>query len=57
MLRPVCVLSAAATRVASRTSDAPLGHEGLPPYLGPATRRTDAYRDGTLTRWKKRSEC
>lgn len=47
MLAPRC-----ATLVASRALDAPLGHEGLPSYLGPATRRTDAYRDGTLTRWR-----
>jgi hypothetical protein len=31
-------------------SDAPLGYEGLPSYLGPATRRSDAYRGGTCTR-------
>src|SRR5207249_5150017 len=40
------------TCAASRALDAPLGHEGLPSYLGPATRRTDAYRGGTRTRWR-----
>jgi len=31
--------------------DAPLGPPGLPDELGPATGRSDAYPDGTSTRW------
>ena len=32
----------------------PRSGQGISPFdLGPATRRTGAYRDGTLTRWKR----
>ena len=32
--------------------DAPLGRQVSPARLGPATRRSDAYRRGTFTRWR-----
>ena len=48
VLAPRC-----AARAASRALDAPLGTRGsLARRLGPATRRSGAYRDGTCTRWR-----
>ena len=51
MLRPACLLRAAqlSLRVALLTPRS--GTEPLGSNLGPATRRSGAYRDGSLTRW------
>jgi len=45
MLRPVWLLPP------KRLSTPRSGQGDLSPRLGPATRRSDAYRDGTSTRW------
>jgi hypothetical protein len=46
MLRPACLLPP------KRLSTPRVGHRDLSQCLGPATRRSDAYRDGTRTRWR-----
>src|SRR4051812_33733461 len=51
MLRPACLLPAARQVPPHGLLTPRLGMEGSLRYLGPATRRTDAYRDGTFTRW------
>ena len=52
MLRPACLLPAARLSPPDVLSMPRSGTEVSLRYLGPATRRTDAFRDGTLTRWK-----
>jgi hypothetical protein len=52
MLRPTCLLPAARLSPPDGLLTPRLGMEVSLRYLGPATRRTDAYRDGTCTRWK-----
>jgi len=52
MLRPVCLLPVAQLALPRGLLTPRSGTEVSLSYLGPATRRTDAYRDGTLTRWK-----
>jgi len=47
MLRPACLLPP------KRLSTPRVGRRGLPRRLGPATRRSDAYRGGTRTRWRR----
>src|SRR5271169_1449172 len=51
MLRPACLLPAARLAPPHGLLTPRSGLEVSLHYLGPATRRTDAYRDGTLTRW------
>ena len=51
MLRPACLLPAARLAPPHGLLTPRSGTEVSLQYLGPATRRTDAYRDGTLTRW------
>jgi hypothetical protein len=51
MLRPACLLPVARLSPAGGLLTPRSGTEVSLHYLGPATRRTDAYRDGTLTRW------
>src|ERR1700694_3745661 len=53
MLRPVCLLPAARLAPPRRLLTPRLGDEVSPARLGPATRRTGAYRGGTFTRWKR----
>ena len=48
MLRPAFLLPLSEERLLTPRS----GHRDLSLCLGPATRRSDAYRDGTLTRWR-----
>src|SRR5688572_7169564 len=48
MLRPAFLLPPADGRLSTPRS----GHRDLSLCLGPATRRSDAYRGGTLTRWR-----
>jgi hypothetical protein len=50
MLRPACLLPAAQLTLPDGLLTPRSGTEVSLHYLGPATRRTDAYRDGTLTR-------
>jgi len=50
MLRPACLLPAARLAPPHGLLTPRSGMEVSLQYLGPATRRTDAYRDGTLTR-------
>lgn len=52
MLRPVCLLPAVQLAPLRGPLTPRSGTEVSLSYLGPATRRTDAYRDGTCTRWK-----
>ena len=52
MLRPVCLLPAAQLTPPRGLLTPRSGTEVSLSYLGPATRRTDAYRDGTCTRGK-----
>ncbi len=52
MLRPTCLLPAARLAPPRGLLTPRSGAEVSPRHLGPATRRTDAYRGGTLTRWK-----
>lgn len=48
MLRPAFLLPPAKRRLLT-----PRSGEGVSPkHLGPATRRSDAYRGGTCTRWR-----
>ena len=52
MLRPACLLPAARPSPPHGLS-MPRSDAGVSPrHLGPATRRTDAYRAGTFTRWR-----
>ena len=51
MLRPACLLPAARLAPPHGLLTPRSGMEVSLHYLGPATRRSDAYRDGTLTRW------
>ena len=51
MLRPACLLPAARLAPPHGLLTPRSGTEVSLHYLGPATRRADAYRDGTLTRW------
>ena len=51
MLRPACLLPAARLAPPHGLLTPRSGTEVSLHYLGSATRRTDAYRDGTLTRW------
>jgi hypothetical protein len=51
MLRPACLLPAARLAPPHGLLTPRSGTEVSLHYLGPATRRSDAYRDGTLTRW------
>jgi len=51
MLRPACLLSAERLAPVHGLLTPRSGTEVSLHYLGPATRRSDAYRDGTLTRW------
>src|SRR5918912_405558 len=51
MLRPACLLPIARLAPPHGLLTPRSGTEVSLHYLGPATRRTDAYRDGTLTRW------
>ena len=51
MLRPACLLPAARLAPPHRLLTPRSGTEVSLHCLGSATRRTDAYRDGTLTRW------
>ena len=50
MLRPACLLPATRLSPLHRLLTSRSGTEISLHYLGPATRRTDAYRNGTLTR-------
>ena len=50
MLRPACLLPAERLSPLHGLLTPRSGTEVSLHYLGPATRRTDAYRDGTLTR-------
>ena len=52
MLRPACLLPAARLSPPHGLSTPRSGVRVSPPRLGPATRRSDAYRDGTCTRWR-----
>jgi len=52
MLRPACLLPAARLSPRYGLSMPRLGHRDFSQCLGPATRRSGAYRDGTLTRWR-----
>jgi hypothetical protein len=52
MLRPACLLPPHGNHSRWRLSTSRLGHGDLSPRLGPATRRSDAYREGTLTPWR-----
>ena len=52
MLRPVSLLPAARLTPPRGLLTPRLGMEVSFQYLGPATRRSGAYRDGTLTRWR-----
>ena len=51
MLRPACLLPAERLAPLHGLLTPRSGTEVSLHYLGSATRRTDAYRDGTLTRW------
>src|SRR5208283_4319063 len=51
MLRPACLLPAARLSPHNGLSTPRLGPEALASRLGPATRRSGAYRGGTCTRW------
>src|SRR2546427_9130887 len=51
MLRPACLLPVARLAPPGGLLTPRSGTEVSLSYLGPAIRRTDAYRDGTLTRW------
>jgi hypothetical protein len=51
MLRPACLLPAARLLPPHGLLTPRSGREVSLLCLGPATRRTDAYRDGTFTRW------
>ncbi len=51
MLRPACSLPAARLPPSHGLSTPRSGARVSPRRLGPATRRSGAYRDGTLTRW------
>lgn len=50
MLRPACLLPVKQLKLLSGLLTPRSGMEVSLHCLGPATRRTDAYRDGTLTR-------
>jgi hypothetical protein len=52
MLRPACLLPTAQLSSLHGLLTPRSGTEDSLAYLGPASRRTDAYRRGTLTRWK-----
>lgn len=52
MLRPTYLLPAARLSPPCGLLTPRSGTKVSLQYLGPATRRTDAYRDGTLTRWR-----
>ena len=51
MLRPACLLPATQLLLLRRLLTPRSGKEVSLNYLGSATRRTDALRDGTFTRW------
>jgi hypothetical protein len=51
MLRPACSLPAVRLSPPHGLSMPRLGAKVSPQHLGPAIRRTDAFRSGTLTRW------
>jgi hypothetical protein len=51
MLRPACSLPAERLTPLHGLLTPRSGAEVALPRLGPATRRSDAYRDGTCTRW------
>ena len=51
MLQPACLLPAARLAPPHGLLTPRSGTEVSLQYLGPATRRSDAYRDGTLTLW------
>ena len=51
MLRPACLLPAVRLAPLHGLLTPRSGMGVSPLCLGPATRRTDAYRDGTFTRW------
>ena len=51
MLRPACLLPVARLVPPGGLLTPRSGMKVSLLYLGPATRRSDAYRDGTLTRW------
>lgn len=51
MLRPTCLLPAARLSPPHGLLMPRSGRADLSSRLGPATRRSDAYRGGTLTRW------
>src|SRR5690606_23329695 len=52
MLRPACLLPAARLSPPNELSTPRSGARISPGRLGSATRRSDAYRGGTLTRWR-----
>ncbi len=52
MLRPACLLPAARLPPPHGLLTSRSGQRALTRCLGPATRRSGAYRDGTLTRWR-----
>jgi hypothetical protein len=52
MLRPACLLPAARLSPPHGLSTSRSGPGVSPRNLGSATRRSDAYRGGTCTRWK-----
>jgi hypothetical protein len=52
MLRPACSLLVARLSPSHELLTPRSGSKVSLRYLGPATRRSDAYRCGTLTRWK-----
>ena len=51
MLRPACLLPSEQLALYFRLSTPRSGDRVSPFRLGSATRRTDAYRGGTCTRW------
>src|ERR1700726_1274211 len=53
MLRPVCLLPTARLTPARGLLTPRSDDRVSPSRLGPATRRTGAYRGGTCTRWKR----
>jgi hypothetical protein len=52
MLRPVCLPPAAQLTLPRGLLTPRSGTKLSLQYLGPAIRRTDAYRSGTLARWR-----
>ena len=51
MLRPACLLPSEQLKLLLGLLTPRSGGQVSPLRLGSATRRTDAYRDGTCTRW------